>query len=553
MILDSNETYYYKHEFFFHGDQNYIVYVKQSYSIPHIQFEIYRRSGELIQILKWEVEKNIYDGSYLKLLISPTGKYMLAFEEIPNPSADPYSYNKEYTAVVRELVFDNATSTFSLEKRKEILDIKTIYDKVTNSINSYNYYSSFEFYLTDSMDLLYINKTDKIVMYNEIHWEDLIKDKFGKNEYNQDLYKNISDINNKMGNCGFIFYSSEEVFILRYEPKLKTVMPLIKANFKINKGQMYIDRVYSWIDPSIIVISFSKDSKYLILVWDIVNNKEILNFSSSSYWQYVLGRKSKAGYILNGDVYVNLDKGLINYFFEYTFSGNGFYNQQCGMRINDEEDIILENGSIITKEQIIEVSSLDELVEETSNINANNIWLERVRFQVNGNTAIHFFALNYEVLNLILDYMEVNKPEYLTAILMKNNNGKSPIDITIDNESPRNTELLLRKLWLFNSSSLSNLFYDRFNELLSMNIAAFHEYLDSWFFQTIQMKGIKYLKLKNDKDPWLVTHTCWLIDEVFVEKYCKNDQKRILEIEKRRKEEDMKREEIKKKKQEERK
>ena len=119
--------------------------------------------------------------------------------------------------------------------------------------------------------------------------------------------------------------------------------------------------------------------------------------------------------------------------------------------------------------------------------------------------------------------------------------------------SPRNTELLLRKLCLFQTSSFSNLFYDRFNELLSMNIAAFHEYLDSWFFQTIQMKATKYLKLKNDKDPWLVTHSSCLIDEVFVETYCKNDQKRILEIEKRRKEEDLKRAEEKKKRQEEKK
>ena len=154
-------------------------------------------------------------------------------------------------------------------------------------------------------------------MYNEIHCEDMVKDKFGKNEYNQELFKTISDINNKIGNCGFIFYSSEEIFILRYEPKLKSIMPLSKANFKLNKGQMFIDRVFPCIDLNTIVISFTKDGKYLILVWDIVKNQELLNFSTSNYWNYVYGRNSKAGYILNGDTYVNLDKGLINYFFEY--------------------------------------------------------------------------------------------------------------------------------------------------------------------------------------------------------------------------------------------
>lgn len=134
--------------------------------------------------------------------------------------------------------------------------------------------------------------------------------------------------------------------------------------------------------------------------------------------------------------------------------------------------------------------------------------------------------------------MEYNRPEYLTGILMKNNNGKSPLDITLDNESPKNTELLLRKLALFRDSSLSVLFYNRFNELLAMNILAFHEYLDSWFFQTVQMKQIKYLKLKKDDDPWLVAHSSWLIDEVFIQKYCKTSQKKELEEALKKKEEE---------------
>ena len=62
---------------------------------------------------------------------------------------------------------------------------------------------------------------------------------------------------------------------------------------------------------------------------------------------------------------------------------------------------------------------------------------------------------------------------------MKNNEGKSPIDIALDNESPRNVELLLRKLTLFENGKFSSLFSDRFNELLNMNLKAFNEYLNS--------------------------------------------------------------------------
>jgi hypothetical protein len=64
------------------------------------------------------------------------------------------------------------------------------------------------------------------------------------------------------------------------------------------------------------------------------------------------------------------------------------------------------------------------------------------------------------------------------------------------------------------------------------------------------MQMTKYLKLKNNSDPWLVPHSSCLIDEVFVEKYCKNDEKKQLELEKKIKEQKGKVAEEKKKKEE---
>ena len=114
---------------------------------------------------------------------------------------------------------------------------------------------------------------------------------------------------------------------------------------------------------------------------------------------------------------------------------------------------------------------------------------------------------------------------------------------------------MLKKLALFKTECFSNLFSGKFIKLLEMNLVAFHIYLESCFFQTMQMKATKYLKLNSDKDPWLVTHSSWLIDKVFIDKYWSNDQKRIQEIERRKREEDEQKkkeqEEIDKKKQEE--
>ena len=233
----------------------------------------------------------------------------------------------------------------------------------------------------------------------------------------------------------------------------------------------------------------------MLIIWNVEENKEVLNWSIINQCIFAIGPNSKAGYILNDDVYINLDTCLNNFFFEHNFQDYSMQDQK-GYRINGTENIILENGWLITKETIIELWSIDDLISEKIVLNSNNITLERIHFQVDGNTSIHFFALDYDTLNLILEYFDLNKQEYLLGILMKNSEGKSPIDIALDNESPRNVELLLRKLTLFKNGKFSSLFYDRFNELLDMNLKAFHEYLNSWLFQTIQMKMTRYLKLK---------------------------------------------------------
>ena len=108
---------------------------------------------------------------------------------------------------------------------------------------------------------------------------------------------------------------------------------------------------------------------------------------------------------MNGDIYVNLDKGIVYYFFEYNFQ-NFTFNDKNGYRINTNEDLILEYGTIITKETLIEVSALDDLIDETSTITPENINLQRIRFQVDRNTSLHYYALEYEKLALVIDFMK---------------------------------------------------------------------------------------------------------------------------------------------------
>ena len=67
---------------------------------------------------------------------------------------------------------------------------------------------------------------------------------------------------------------------------------------------------------------------------------------------------------------------------------------------------------------------------------------------------------------------------------MKNLNNDSPLDIAIENDSPRNTEIMLRYMLQFESLNLSKLFVDKFPALLEMNLPAFNDYLKTCSFRT---------------------------------------------------------------------
>ena len=169
-------------------------------------------------------------------------------------------------------------------------------------------------------------------MYEEIKIQNEIEKKLGKRDWNQEEFRDLGDINYTMKNGGFALYFSEEVFFLRINTYLRTVMPLVRMKFKLNKAQMTVNSVCACPDTKLIVISLQKDYDYLLIVLNIEENREIYNFSTSKYWSFTNGPQSKARFILNGDTYVNHEKELFYYFFEYNFQNSTF---------NDKMDIEL--------------------------------------------------------------------------------------------------------------------------------------------------------------------------------------------------------------------
>lgn len=80
----------------------------------------------------------------------------------------------------------------------------------------------------------------------------------------------------------------------------------------------------------------------------------------------------------------------------------------------------------------MEVETVTSYQSNPKSLNEDNINLDRIRFQVDGSTIVHLYALDYHKLKLVLDFFEENMPYYLTCILVRNNFDKTPLQITIE-------------------------------------------------------------------------------------------------------------------------
>ena len=86
-ILSPSDVSYYKAEYFFYHNNNFLVYHRQSYThSDHVKIEIYKRNGDLYQSMRLTL-KGVMDHSYAKLIISPSGRYMFYCEEDENDSS----------------------------------------------------------------------------------------------------------------------------------------------------------------------------------------------------------------------------------------------------------------------------------------------------------------------------------------------------------------------------------------------------------------------------------------------------------------------------------
>lgn len=344
--------------------------------------------------------------------------------------------------------------------------------------------------LTNSGCLVYYDKEQGRLFYDSVEITDSIENRLTTNELTKEK-ESVQAFNWLDLESGFIGYKQDKIFYVNVDIEKYVENNELKilvypkspeqVGIKMNMYDLFIKEVYRCPDPTKIVICCSTElDEMIFLIWDVKENQEIRNYSAVGDYQFFTGSGSTTGYICNKDNYVDLDIILKNYFFDINFSEH-FEDEYLinGYKFNKQEDILLCKGKVILKVTYIDTQTIDNFYAQKETLNEENIYLERIKFQIDGNTILHLFALEFDILNVILNFFEEYRPDYLSMILMKNHSLVSPLDIAIEYDRQKNVELLLTKLSVLKDGSYSHLMYTKFPKLLAMNLRAFYDYLES--------------------------------------------------------------------------
>ena len=417
-INNIDQIYEVYEKFFFYQNDNFIITIifKDYKSL----IQIVDKSFKIIQDI--ELPKKSETNQNSRISVTPSGRFIYFIEE-SNRYADDGSYSNIINTYLRifEIKHDQITNKFYLEFQFETEDLNKSFEL---QLYSYQYYNDFKLFVTDDMDIIFVNKYKNQIFLNSKDWSHLIKDKLGKNENGPTQFRSLSDysIYFKITNAGISIYNSEVVYQLRIDHKNNKLLPIMKINFDLNKWSVSVNEIFWCRDPHLITIQLSCFSDTVMLTWNVDLNQEFSNFScSQNQIKIFLAKWWRSGVLFMNNSYVNLDKGIINYYFNSDFNFNYNEDNKMGYKINWTQNILLTLNSWYWKENIFSISNYYSILENKDDvIKDNEMSIHTLKYQVYGNTILHEYALNYEPLCIILDYFEENNPEYLRTILLEN-------------------------------------------------------------------------------------------------------------------------------------
>ena len=283
--------------------------------------------------------------------------------------------------------------------------------------------------VTDDGLLTYANGENQL-FYDTLEITKHVNKKLSRNSDTKE-YEAIDSFTWLPTGRSYIAYKEDKIFCIFFDVKIKVVNNELevkvkpyepfKLNIQLNSYELSITKVFTGPNPDNIVICCSSElEENIFLLWDCYENREIQNYSNKGKYVYLTGRGSDSGYILNEDKYVDMNEILDNYFFQVDFLN--FYDPEQllnGYKVSEKQEIMLWNGNILLKVWYIDFQTLKGFVENKESLTEDNITIEKIKFQIEGSTILHLFALNFEKLSLILNFLKEKDKRYLTMILIK--------------------------------------------------------------------------------------------------------------------------------------
>ena len=418
--------------------------------------------------------------------------------------------------------------------REKINEVEIQFDiKKVRTFKDFGKYFGNEFdpILTDYATFAFHNPNENRLFYETNEYTDYVDRKLGDDENFRKF--TIKDYKWKVLKTGFLGYKNDMMFYLNLHVDLgKTKVDnhegereieeiTIQTNYSetipmsciLGEGDLRIDKVYGCIDPSKVVFNLrSTVEESIYMVWSLETNNEVSNFSAKNTCYFTNGSGSQTGYIFWEDnFYVNLEVGIPNYFFDSQFTLENV-NSSNGFKINKDESFMLYQGmnanlffkshlihigAIYSKMNFADIDLLERLLQDPDQINEASITNQYGGFQIKGNSIFHMYSLNADKLSLLIEYFTENNPQALKSLLIRNFEGKTPLDISMSQDSTKTTDLMLKAIANFDEGSYSGQIYKEFPKLIIKGLNSFLDYLDTCTFQTVQMKNMKYLALRN--------------------------------------------------------
>lgn len=360
----NDQMSYVSAEMFIYENEEYFMYVYQDYSYEKIRYLIFKLNSQNIQVLEFDPKgTSCYD---VKIFWSPNGKYYMYLSNETKEGADESDLFFQICRVKKIEVKEGEEDKeqFEIEKIrrfdcKKHWEFTSVYDI---SKSSYDY-SSNKAFIDDEGSIYHLKKgstKEECKLYMED--ENVTEKTINKMKVTEEDFPSL-EWNFKNG--GVSGHTPTDLYFIKMDGKNKKASAPVELNFQLEKNKgIQISKVYPCHGKDRIVLSLNENytDDYIILIWDIVNNAEIANYSCTESFTYLNGTGSKSGYLLLKETYVNLDFRLINYFFETKFDSYSQVPEKFGNRINKGEDLILYYGKKIMKETFIEIESVDKLL-----------------------------------------------------------------------------------------------------------------------------------------------------------------------------------------------